>query len=383
MGGECRGRRIGIAGEAGQAGKRRRTERTRRIPAAVEDPPERRGQAGRGRGIGPARRALVDRRGQQRLPVVRFARPGGQLQVERAPAVHVAAPDLPARLFESRAEPRALRAAKAQARVAHRRPIGLLAIDLANLGPRLRIVRNDGKCQPAIRGHREPGGEQILPSVEIGEPAADQPERDATLGRREHRPEPGIGMGEHDFRLESAGCQGARGLQGSLPLAVRLDQAVVLGAQTAEIDGAADHQRPLPGGRPFGERLRGEARGRGQPGRASGGIGRRSRRAGGKVGRPARKLRGEHPASRAETSPRRVALARHLDRQPIGQNQRRGGREKSGQPRLLGALFHGLLPCRHRQAERREGDQRAQHPQATGRGGRRTRARSGGRRAHG
>ncbi len=374
MGGERRGRRIGLAGKAGQAGKRRRTERAQRIPAAVEDPPERRGQAGR---------ALVDRQGQQRLPVIRFASAGGQLQVELAPAVHVAAPDLPARLFESRAEPRALRPAKAQARIAHRRPIGLLAIDLANLGPRFRIIRNDGERQPAIRGHSEPGGEQVLPGVEIGEPAADQPERDPTLGRREHRPEPGIGVGEHDLRLESAGCQGARGLQGSLPLAVRLDQAVVLGAQTAEIDGTTDHQRPLPGGRPFGERLRGKAHGRGQPGRALRGIGRRGRRTRGKVGRPARKLRGEYPASRAETSPCRVALARHLDRQPIGQNQRRRGREKSAQPLLLGAPFHGLLPRRHRQAERREGKQRAQHPQATGRGGRRTKARSGGRWAHG
>lgn len=322
------GRRIGLAGEASQAGERRRPERTLRKTAAVEYPAERRGQPGRGCGIGPPRRALVDREGEQPLAVVRLARADDDVQVQLAATVHVASPNLAARMVEGRREPALLRPAETLARVAHRRPIAPLAIELANRGPRFRIVGDRRERQAAVAGHREPGGQQVLPGIAIGETPADQPEREMPFFRGEHRPEAGIGVGEHDLRLEPAGRQSPRRQQGRLPFTIRPDQPFVLGAQAAEIGGAAYHQRRLPGGRPRGERFRGEPRRRVQPARARPRIGHGGRRAGGKVRRPARQLRREDPARRAQTGARRIAFARHFDRQPLRQGKRRRIREK-------------------------------------------------------
>ncbi len=73
--------------------------------AAIEDPAERRTQAGRGGGIGPPRRALVDSDSEQPLAVVRLARTGDQVEIQIAPAVYVPPANLPAREVEGRRKP--------------------------------------------------------------------------------------------------------------------------------------------------------------------------------------------------------------------------------------------------------------------------------------
>jgi VanZ family protein len=380
--GERRGRRIGLAGQPRQPGERRRFERTLGEATAVENPTERLGQARRGGGVGPPGGALVNRESEQRFAALRLARAGDQRQVQRAAAVAVAAANLMARLVQGRGEPPRQSAAITNARFAHRLPIPLLAVDLAHRGPNLRIVRDRSERQPAICGHREPGGQEILPGVEIREAAADQTERETPLRGRKHRPHPGIGMGEHDLRLESARCERTRGFQGRFPVAIGPDQALVLGAQAGQIGGAADHQRGLPGCRQLPERLRRELGRRGQPARAKGRIFRGGRRTGREIRRPAGKLRREHSARRPQTGPRRVALARCFDPQSLRQNERFGRREKGRQPLLFGAPSPFLERRRGPQSDRRQGEHRADRDQATGRADRRRGARSRSRRAH-
>lgn len=298
------------------------------VTTAVEEPAERRAQAGRGRGVGPARGALVERDREQPLAVVRLARPNDQVQVQLAPAVHVAPTNLTARLVERGRQPTLERPAKAHPRVAHRRPVGHLAVELADFGPRLRIVGDRREGQAAVGSRRrEPGGQEVLPGVAVGQAAADQPEREAPLLLREHGPEAGVGVGEHDLRLEPAGRELTGGEQRLLPVAVGPDQPFVLGAQAAEVDGSADHQRPLPGGRTDGERFGGEPRRLLQPATGRPRVGERAGRSGGELRRPAGELGGEDSARRPQPGARRIGLPLHLDRQPLRQRERRRRRE--------------------------------------------------------